>query len=195
MATDNEMRTLIALGAFSSVQGGGDIPEDLEVHSVTACSVTAGTLYADGPLIMGSGGTIFASGPIVMFDNMDAPVNLEAHNGLLTINHEAVHIVGTRHLQNGDTMRGGRYYYISTECSPASQDYSGVQVHCNETAEIWIEVGCTRPENFTLPCAWNWIGTELPTCLQSFHFYDIAARHVKGVGTVANVAFDTPVGS
>lgn len=182
MPTDNEMRTLIALGAFSSVQGGGgDMPEDLTLHSVTACSVTAGRAYLHGP-------TYFAS-----CTGDTAPVKVESVGGNLYADGYLVHTVGTRPLINGCTLRSGKYYYLNTQYSTGDLNFCGVSVAENETAEIWLETGSIPPQNFNLPSCWKWIGTELPCSLCLLHFYDIAARNVKGVGTVAHVAFDTPV--
>lgn len=188
MPTENEMRTLIALGAFSSVQGGGgDIPDDLELNTLTACSVTAGGFTAGGSTIL--------RGPLYLGQDCacNTPVMLESTGGDLYADGYLVHTVGTRPLGNNTNMRGGRYYYLNTDETTSCLDFGGVSVEENETAEIWLEVGSTTPQNLTFPCSWKWIGTELPSCLCLHHFYDIAARNVKGVGTVANVAFDTPV--
>lgn len=200
MATDNEMRTLIALGAFSSVQGGGgDIPDDLTLNSLTACSVTAGGVTACSVTACSdftAAGCAHFNGPAYFGNCIDGntPVKVETIGGELYADGYLVHTVGTRPLCHSTLMRGGRYYYLNTD-ETTCLNFSAVQVHCNETAEIWLETGFTAPQNFALPCTWNWIGTELPYCLCLHHFYDIAARHVKGVGTMANVAFDTPVGS
>lgn len=184
MATDNEMRTLIALGAFSSVQGGGgDIPEDLTLNSLTACSVTAGRAYLHGPTYIAS-----CTG-----DN--APVKVESVGGNLYADGYLVHTVGTRPLINGCLLRGGKYYYLKTD-DASSFDFSGVSVATNETAEIWVITGCNAPQDFTLPSCWKWIESGCgcgAMCLQPSHFYDFAARNIKGVATVVNVAFDMPV--
>ncbi|MCQ2411246.1 MAG: hypothetical protein MJ053_07340, partial [Elusimicrobiaceae bacterium] len=133
MAEDDTKRTLIALGAFSQVVGGGggDIPEDLTLHSLTACIITGGEFNACDIRV---NGTIYANGPIALQDcaaGVDT-VYLANSNGDLVANGDLVHTVGTRPLAANTLMRGGRYYYLNTD-EATCRDFSSVQVHCNET--------------------------------------------------------------
>lgn len=211
MSTENQKRTLIALGAFSQViGGGGDIPEDLTLNSLTACTISAGqigacsscsTIEINPHINANQGisvyGSIFANGPLVMQDCSSlSSIQIEISNGDLVANGDLVHIVGTRPLINGCTLRSGRYYYLNAACESCF-DFGDITVAENETAEIWLEIAGTAPQNFTLPSCWKWVGSGCGCgmTLEANHFYDLAARHIKNIGTVANLAFDLPVES
>lgn len=91
MSEENQLRSLISLGAFSHViGGGGEIPEDLQVNSVTACSVKANGFEA-------SGNSAFVSGPLLMAGSSGNHVISSVEDNL-HIDCDLIHTVGTRQL-------------------------------------------------------------------------------------------------
>lgn len=209
---DDTKRTLIALGSFTPVGGGGgEIPANLCVctlearQGITTPEATIGNVKAcylnscNGASINGD---LTAEGDIIAVGGVDT-TRLSLHdNGscgtlkydttkdALTWMDEVVettsNIIDLPRCTNF-TLKNGKKYQVKTD-SPAYDngfDFAGVSVAPDSTAEIWFKVGSRQPQDIHLPSDWCWIGTSMDDTIDKNSHFSIAVRKVTGYDGVS----------